>query len=158
MTVPPAFRPVPVVVMALLAVATVVRAQERAITRADLPAPVAQAIVTQSQGATLRGLAEEREDGQIFYEAELLAGNLTRDVLFDSAGTVVEVEQQFPLDSIPPAVRSALETRAGQGTILRVESLTRRGILVAYEAQVKTNGKRSEIQVGPAGEALAHEE
>ena len=30
--------------------------------------------------------------------------------------------------------------------------------LVAYEAQVTTNGKRSEVQVGPDGKPLDHEE
>jgi hypothetical protein len=132
--------------------------QERTIPTADLPAPVARAVATQTQGAALKGLTEEREDGQTYYEAEMVVSGLTRDVLFDTAGTVVEVEQQVLLDSLPPAVRAALTTRAGQGTIVRVESLTKRGTLVAYEAHVKTNGKRSEIQVGPAGEALAHEE
>jgi hypothetical protein len=132
--------------------------QERKITQADLPAAVAKGVAVQSQGATLKGLAEEKEAGQTYYEAELLAGGLTRDLLFDTTGTVVEIEQQVVFDSLPPAVRSALTTRAGQGTIVRVESLTKRGSLVAYEAHVKTNGKSSEIQVGPAGEALAHEE
>jgi len=132
--------------------------QERTITTADLPAPVAHAVTQQSKGATLKGLAEEQEAGQTYYEAELLVGGLTRDILFDTAGTVVEIEQQVVFDSLPPAVRTALTTRAGPGTIVRVESLTKGGTLVAYEAHVKTNGKRSEIQVGPAGEALAHEE
>ena len=32
------------------------------------------------------------------------------------------------------------------------------GKLVAYEAHVNTNGKKSEVQVGPDGKALAHPE
>jgi hypothetical protein len=39
-----------------------------------------------------------------------------------------------------------------------VESLTKHGTLVAYEAQVLNKGKKSEIQVGPDGKPLAHEE
>jgi hypothetical protein len=37
-----------------------------------------------------------------------------------------------------------------------VESLTKNGKLVAYEGHVKTGTRRSEIQVGPNGEKLAH--
>ena len=46
----------------------------------------------------------------------------------------------------------------GTGTIGKIESLTKGGKLVAYEAHVKTGTKRSEIQVGPNGEKLARPE
>jgi hypothetical protein len=130
---------------------------EHSIKRSDLPAPVARAVAAQTRG-TLRGLTEEREDGQIFYEAEFLVDGHGRDLLFDSAGALVEVEEAVALSALPAGVRSALEARAGRARITLVESLTKRGRLVAYEAHLVTGGRRSEIQVGPAGEALAHEE
>jgi hypothetical protein len=55
-------------------------------------------------------------------------------------------------------VREGLQQRAGTGKIGKVESLTKRGTLVAYEAHVLTGTKRSEVQVGPDGKPLAHEE
>jgi hypothetical protein len=39
-----------------------------------------------------------------------------------------------------------------------VESLTKHGELVAYEAHVLTHGKRSEVQVDAAGRPLQHQE
>ncbi len=48
----------------------------------------------------------------------------------DAAGTVVEVEEQVALDALPAAVRTALQAKAGKGTIRRVESLTKHGSLV----------------------------
>jgi hypothetical protein len=39
-----------------------------------------------------------------------------------------------------------------------VESITKNGKLVAYEAAVKTGTKNSEVQVGPDGKKLAHPE
>jgi hypothetical protein len=56
------------------------------------------------------------------------------------------------------AVQAALQKAAGTGQISIVESLTKKGTLVAYEATVKTGTKSSEIQVGPDGKKLAHEE
>ena len=38
--------------------------------------------------------------------------------------------------------------------MIQIESLTKNGSLVAYEAVVKRGVKRSEIQVGPNGEKL----
>ncbi len=59
----------------------------------------------------------------------------------------------------PPAdVQAGLAAKAGEGKILKVESRTKKERLVAYEAHVETAGKKSEIQVGPDGKPLDHEE
>jgi hypothetical protein len=57
---------------------------------------------------------------------------------------------------LPAAVREGLSKASGTGAIGKVESITKKGKLVAYETTVKTGGKRSEIQVGPDGKKLAH--
>ena len=76
----------------------------------------------------------------------------------DSAGNVVEVEEEMAFDALPTAVKDGLRKKAGKGKVTKVESLTKRGKLVAYEAKVMTEGNKSEVQVGPGGEALDHEE
>jgi hypothetical protein len=73
-------------------------------------------------------------------------------------GSIVEVEEQVALDSLSPEVKTGLQAKAGNGKILKVESLTKKGKLVAYEAKVEANGKKTEIQVGPDGKPLDHEE
>jgi hypothetical protein len=140
--------------------ATLAQAQdhEKKIKRSALPPAVEKAVVEQSQGATVRGFSEEREKGQTFYEAELLIDGHGKDVLMDETGAVVEIEEQVPFESLPPAVKDGLQTLAGKDKILGVESLTKKGRLVAYEAKVLSNGKKSELQVGPEGKPLDHEE
>ena len=76
----------------------------------------------------------------------------------DKNGNIVEVEAEVAMDSLPTAVREGLRKAAGAGTIGKIESLTKRRKLVAYEGHVKTGVKRSEIQVGPNGEKLARPE
>ena len=71
---------------------------------------------------------------------------------------MVEVEEQVSTGSLPAAVHQCLQDKAGKGKLVKVETLTKKDKLVAYEAKVLTNGKTSEVQVGPDGEALAHEE
>jgi len=133
-------------------------AQEKKIKRSDLPPAVEKTVAAQSAGATIRGFSTEKEKGQIFYEAEMIVNGHSKDVLIAADGTVVEVEEQVTLDSLSPEVKAGLQAKAGNGKILKVESLTKKGKLVAYEAQVETNGKKSEVQVGPDGKPLAHEE
>jgi len=71
---------------------------------------------------------------------------------------VVEVEEEVSFDSLPANVQDVLKKRSGGGTITVVESLTKQGQLVAYEAHVKHGIRRSEIQVGPNGEKLKRPE
>jgi hypothetical protein len=146
------------VALSLPAGSGVAAAQEHAIARSALPAAVERTIAARSQGATIRGFSQEREKGQTYYEAEMMVGGHHRDLLVDTSGAVVEVEEEVALASLPAAVRSGLEAKAGRGRITRVESLTKHDRLVAYEAVVVKAGKRSEIQVGPDGKPLAHEE
>ena len=145
-------------VVAVLSFTTMALAQEKQIERKDLPPAVEKTVVTESQGATIRGFSQEKENGQLNYEAEMTVNGHSKDVLIDPKGEVVEVEEQVPLESLPTTVREVLQTKAGSGKILKVESLTKHDKLVAYEAVVQTAGKKKEIQVGPDGEQLAHEE
>jgi hypothetical protein len=142
----------------LLSVLVAGQEQEKKIKRTDLPPAVENAVVAQSQGATIRGFSQERENGKTFYEAELMVDGHSKDVLMDADGKVVEVEEEIAIESLPAAVRQGLQTKAGTGKLIKVETLTKNGKLVAYEAKVLTRDKRSEVQVGPDGKALAHEE
>jgi hypothetical protein len=144
--------------LAALAVAAVLSAQEKKIKRSDLPPLVEQTVAAQSSGATIRGFSQERESGQTYYEAEMMVDGHRKDVLIDAKGAVVEVEEEVAIDALPAAVKAGLIVKAGVGKILKVESIKKHDKLVAYEAKVNSNGKRSEVQVGPDGKPLDHEE
>ncbi len=127
--------------------------QEQRVTRRDLPAAVVRTVDTQARGATIRGFSKEKERGQTFYEVELRVNGHSRDILMDTTGAVVEVEEQVDIATLPTAVRAGLIAAAGSGKLRSVESVTRGG-QTAYEGHVNTNGKWSEIQVGPDGKPL----
>jgi len=143
------------VVLALTATAY---GQEKKLTRAQLPPAVEKTVAAESQGATIKGFATEVENGKRLYEAELEISGRSKDISMDRDGNIVEVEEEVTLDSLPSAVQDALRKRAGAGTVGKIESLSKNGKLVAYEAHIKTGAKRSEIQVGPNGEKLARPE
>lgn len=149
-----------VLLVAGLMVAGVAAAQEheKKIKRSDLPAAVEKTVAAQSAGATINGFSEEKENGQTFYEAEMTLNGHSKDVLIDMRGTVIEIEEEVAWDSLSGEVKAGLQARAGKGKLGKVESLTKKGKLVAYEAKVVTDGKKSEVQVGPDGKPLDHEE
>jgi hypothetical protein len=148
-------------VMALtgcLAVAGSALTQEKKIKRSDLPAAVEKTVAAQSKGATIRGFSEEQEKGKTTYELQMTVKGHSKEVQMDESGAVMEVEEQVALEALPTEVRAGLQAKAGKGQITKVESITKKDRLVAYEAQVDTDGKKSEVQVGVDGKPLDHEE
>jgi hypothetical protein len=135
-----------------------VQAQEKKLERKDLPAAVRTAVDRECGGATVKGFSTERENGIRTYEAEMMVDGHSKDISMDAAGNVLEVEEQVTFDSLPASVRTSLTNLAGSGKITKVESLTKKGKLVAYEAAVKSGTKHREFQVGPNGEKLKREE
>lgn len=147
-----------VIVAALSTIPSLAQEQGKKINRSDLPSAVEKTVATQIHGATIRGFNEEQENGKTYYEAELTVNGHSKDVLIEASGAIAEVEEQVDLVSLPPGVRGGLQAKAGKGKIRKVESISKHDKLVAYEAKVVTDGKRSEVQVGPDGKPLDHEE
>ena len=146
------------VVMVSVSVVSVCGAQEKKIKRSDIPAAAEQTVQVESRGATIRGFSEEKENGKTYFEVEMVVNGHAKDVTIDPTGAVTEVEEEVAFDSLPPAVKEGLKAKAGTGKIAKVESITKRNAVVAYEANVVTGGKKSEVQVGPDGKPLDHEE
>jgi len=138
--------------------ATDANAAETRISRDRLPEIVRKTADEQSQGSTVRGYNKETENGQIEYEVEMTVSGQSKDVSIAPDGRVLEVEEEVALDTLSPQVRKGLEAKAAAAKIKKVESLTKNGKIVAYEAQLAKLGKHSEIQVGPEGNPLDHEE
>jgi uncharacterized membrane protein YkoI len=132
--------------------------QEKKVQKSDLPTAVQKTVDEQSKGATVCGFSTEMENGKMNYEAQLTVNGKTRDISMNANGVITEIEDQVDFASLSDAVQVGLKKKAGAGKILKVESLTKKDKLVAYEAVVETAGKKKEVQVGPDGKPLAHEE
>lgn len=144
--------------LACVVIAAMASAQEIKIRRSDLPPAVEMTVAEASKGATIKGFSKETTQGKTTYEVEMLVSGHGKDIEIDSSGRILEVEEEVAMASLPPTVAAGLTAKAAGGKILKVESLTKNGKLAAYEAKVETAGKRREIQVGPDGKALDHEE
>jgi hypothetical protein len=147
-----------ITVVATIFIVGISSAQEKKIKRSDLPPAVEKTVEEVSKGATIKGFNEEKEDGKTRFEVGMVVNGHTKDVQIDPSGTVTEVEEAVAMDSLSPEVKAGLTAKAAVGKIVKVESPTKKGKLGAYEAKVETAGKKSEIQVGPDGKPLDHEE
>ncbi len=142
----------------IAAIVMPIAAQEKKLNKSELPSAVQKTADQESKGATVRGYSTEVENGQKEYEVAMSVSGHSRDVTIAPDGKVLEVEEQVEMKDLPASVQQGLRARAAAGTIVKIESLTQGGKLVAYEAQVRNSGRRWEIQVGPDGKPLAHPE
>lgn len=134
------------------------QAQEQKLQRSQLPAAVRSTLDRETQGAAIKGYATEREHGRRVYEAETVVDGHTRDLQVAEDGTLTEIEEEVALASLPAPAQAGLTAKAAGAKITKVESLTKGGKLVAYEAATLRGAKKGEVQVGPSGGALAHAE
>jgi hypothetical protein len=125
-------------------------AGETSVKMKDLPPAVQKAVADQTKGAQIKGLSKEVEQGKTMYEVETTVNGKSRDLLFDSAGGLVSVEEPIAIDAIPAAAKAALEKLAAGGKIKSVESVTK-GTAVSYEAVIAKGVKKSEVVVGADG-------
>jgi hypothetical protein len=133
-------------------------AAEKHISRGQLPEAVRKEAEEQAKGATVRGYTMDTKNGHLEYEVEMISNGHSKEVTISPDGRLIEIEEEVDLNSLPSEVISALRNKAGRGDVSKVESITKNGVIVAYEAQVLSAGRHSEIQVGPEGQALTHEE
>jgi hypothetical protein len=143
--------------VALVAMAGASVAENR-LKKSDLPAAVQTTADEQSAGATVLGYTKNVEHRRVEYIVQLMVGDRTKGVIINPQGNILEVEEQIAPDALPANVFHGLSAQARKGRLAKVESLTRHGKIVAYEAQVITDGKQSQIQVGADGQKLAHKE
>jgi hypothetical protein len=137
---------------------TFVASAEKKIERSALPSAVEKTVQAQSQGATIKGFSTETENGVFQYEVEMMVNGHSRDIAIAKDGTLLEVEEEVAMNTLPAGVQSALAAKAAGAKITKIESLTKKDKLVAYEAATLKGTKKGEIQVGPSGEKLPHEE
>ena len=129
----------------------VASAAEKKIKRSDLPPAVEKTVQQQSQGATINGFSMDTEKGKVEYEAEMTVGGHGKDVSIAKDGTVLSIEEEVAIDTLPAAAKSALLSRAGTAKIVKVEALSKGGKITSYEASTLKGTKKGEVAVGPNG-------
>jgi hypothetical protein len=102
-------------------------------------------------GTTVHSCVKDVSAGKTSYEIELITSNGSKDVTISPQGDVLEIEQQLDPAALPPPVAAAFARAAIGGRLGKIESLTRHGQLISYEATVEKGGKHREVAFRPDG-------
>ncbi len=125
-------------------------AQEKKVAAKDVPAAVITAFKTAYPNATIRGYAQEKENGKLFYEIESREGTTHRDVLYNPDGTVAEVEESIAATDLPADAQQAIKQKYPKAVITLAEKTTV-GDKVGYEVSLRQGKRRIGMEFDSSG-------
>lgn len=146
------------VIAALLVLAAAVAAppltaQEKKISKKDVPSAVLAAFEKAYPHAKIRGTSTEVENGKTYFEIESMDGSQARDILYNADGTVAEIEEVVATGTLPEAVKTAIDKEFARAKIVKAERTTK-GTEISYEVHVALGSKKGSIVVDPSGKVL----
>ena len=130
-------------------------AQEKKITAKDVPAAVIAAFKNSYPNATIRGYAQEKENGKTFYEIESREGTTHRDILYNADGTVAEIEESIAATDLPAEAQQAIHQKFPKAVISRAEKTTA-GEKITYEVAARQGKKRISMEFDAGGKVLSN--
>lgn len=145
------WRIVIVAVVALGIGAGVASARVKKIKEADLPEPVRATAAELSASGRVTGYFQREQDGGVIYEVDFVVDGRWKGVLISPTGEIIVVQAEVLWAQLDPKVQSGLKQKAGDGKVVKVDSVTRGGKIQRYIAIVDHDGKKSKVEVGPDG-------
>ncbi len=117
----------------------------------DLPPAVQKTVQAELKGGEIKNIDKETEHGVAQYEVETMLNGKHRDFNVDTKGTLVSVEEETTIDSVPAPAKAAILKKVADGKLGMVEAV-RRGAETMYEAGYTTKaGKKHEVLVKADG-------
>jgi hypothetical protein len=144
--------------MVIVAVATLtltpVAGDHDGLKEEEIPAVVLKAFETAYPDAEITGFDKEVEEERILYEIETCQEDVKKDYVYSEDGTLIQIEEEIPLESLPETVVKAVENAHQDCELDEAEMITR-GSIVEYEVVVEVGEKEFEILVSSDGKIIA---
>ncbi len=109
----------------------------------DLPPAVQKTVQDNLNGGTIKNIGKETEEGVAQYEIESVLNGKARDFNVDMKGNLLVMEEATTLDAIPAAAKAAILKKVGDGKLGAVETLSKPGQPMLYEAAYKDKAGRN---------------
>jgi len=128
-------------------------ADEKKISKKEIPAAVLSAFQAKYPNAIIKGQALETENGINYYEIESVDGKINRDLLYTADGKIREIEETMDINSLPAKLKKTLEKEYPSGKIIKAEKVTRDST-ITYDFQIKVGEKTMGVTLNASGKIL----
>ena len=144
--------------------------EEKTVGEKDVPKAVLKAFNDSYPGAAIREYSEETENGGTSYEISCVYEGRKIDAVYMPDGSVSEIEEVIPPDSLPGAVQQAISREVPQYSLKLAEKIDKAGkrsyevkILdtqdqKTYELKFSDSGKLLDKEVKKSKESISGEE
>ncbi|HUX60893.1 MAG TPA: PepSY-like domain-containing protein [Ignavibacteriaceae bacterium] len=131
-------------------------AQEKKITKKDVPVNVMTTFQKAYPKAVVKGTSIEKEHGKKYYEIESMEGSKHIDLLITSAGKITEIEETISTDQIPGSIMKTLGAKFKGLKVEKAEKVTH-GSVSDYELVIESKSGKHEVKLNVAGKLLKTE-
>jgi uncharacterized membrane protein YkoI len=150
-------------VAAILAVIVIAfsqaHASEEVMNKHQLPKAVLEAFEKAYPQANEVEFEKEMIEGKVFYEVEFKENGREYEILYDSEGTILQVEETLDVKALPEPIVHAISKAYPKAIIEDAEKITKTdGTVIVYEIEINAEGKKLELELDATGKILKTEQ
>ncbi len=142
------------VIAILLSAALAFAEDDAAMKKSDLPEAVLKAFEASNPDALATEYGKKDVNGQIRYEIETKVGDLEKDFVYLPDGTLLQVDEDVPVELLPDAIVESVKKAYPEGEIDEADKITR-GDTIDYELIVEVGETDYELLVSADGKIIS---
>lgn len=133
-------------------------AEEKELSRDQLPKAVLEAVEKAHPAAKELEYKEETFEGKAAYEVEYEENGKEYEFLYSADGALLQKEEEIDSHELPEAIVQAITKVHPKATIKEAEKITKPdGTVVGYEVEVQEGEKELELHLDASGQLLKAE-
>lgn len=134
-------------------------ANGKEISKQQVPKKVLEAFEKAYPNAKEVEFEEEMIDGKAVFEVEYKENGREYEILYDSDGMILQIEETLDVMALPEPIVQAISKAYPKATIEDAEKVMKPdGTVTIYEVEIKTEGKKLELELDANGKILKAEE
>lgn len=134
-------------------------ASEKELSKQQVPKAVLEAFEKAYPNAKDIEFEKETIEGKAVYEVEFKENDKEYEILYDSSGVILQIEETLDVKALPESIVQAISKSYPKATIEEAEKVMKPdGTVTVYEVEIKTEGKKLELELDANGKILKTEQ
>ena len=134
-------------------------ASEKELSKQQVPKAVLEAFEKAYPNAKDVEFEKETIEGKAVYEVEFKENDREYEILYDSTGVILQIEEALDVKALPESIVQAISKAYPKATIEDAEKVMKPdGTVTVYEVEIKMEGKKLELELDASGKILKSEQ
>lgn len=134
-------------------------ANAKEVSKHQVPKAVLEAFEKAHPSAEEIEFEKEMVEGKAVYEVEYKENGKEFEITYDADGVILQIEETLDVKALPEPIIQAISKAYPKATIEGAEKVINPdGTVAAYEVEIKTEGKKLELELDANGKILKTEQ